>query len=168
MVKARSRETVLKQYLDGMKSEYDYVLLDCRPSLGMLVINALSASDYVLIPVQADYLAAEDMTELIGTVQSIQRQINPKLKVGGVFLTMANETNFRKDIVKSVKENFGKYLPVLQTVIPATVRLAEISTADKSIFLHEPRGRAAESYRNLVKEVTDFGNRQRSKSSLSR
>ena len=168
LVNAMSRETVLKQYLDGVKSEYDYVLLDCRPSLGMLVINALSASDYVLIPVQADYLAAEDMTELIGTVQSIQRQINPKLKVGGVFLTMANETNFRKDIVKSVKESFGKVLPVLQTVIPATVRLAEISTADKSIFLHEPRGRAAESYRNLVKEVTDFGNRQFSKSSLSR
>ena len=168
LVNAMSRETVLKQYLDGVKSEYDYVLLDCRPSLGMLVINALSASDYVLIPVQADYLAAEDMTELIGTVQSIQRQINPKLKVGGVFLTMANETNFRRDIVKSVKENFGRYLPVLQTVIPATVRLAEISTADKSIFLHEPRGRAAESYRNLVKEVSDIGNRQRSKSSLSR
>ena len=168
LVNAMSRETVLKQYLDGVKSEYDYVLLDCRPSLGMLVINALSASDYVLIPVQADYLAAEDMTELIGTVQSIQRQINPKLKVGGVFLTMANETNFRKDIVKSVKENFGKVLPVLQTVIPATVRLAEISTADKSIFLHEPRGRAAESYRNLVKEVVDIGNKQRCKSSLSR
>lgn len=168
LVNAMSRETVLKQYLDGVKSEYDYVLLDCRPSLGMLVINALSASDYVLIPVQADYLAAEDMTELIGTVQNIQRQINPKLKIGGVFLTMANETNFRKDIVKSVKENFGRYLPVLRTVIPATVRLAEISTADKSIFLHEPKGRAAESYRNLVKEVTDIGNRQRSKSSLSR
>ena len=168
LVNAMSRETVLKQYLDGVKSEYDYVLLDCRPSLGMLVINALSASDYVLIPVQADYLAAEDMTELVDTVQSIQRQINPKLKIGGVFLTMANETNFRKDIVKTVKENFGKHLPVLQTVIPATVRLAEISTADKSIFLHEPRGRAAESYRNLVKEVTDIGNRQRSKSALSR
>ena len=168
LVNAMSRETVLRQYLDGVKSEYDYVLLDCRPSLGMLVINALSASDYVLIPVQADYLAAEDMTELVGTVQSIKRQINPKLKIGGVFLTMANETNFRRDIVKSVKENFGKHLPVLQTVIPATVRLAEISTADKSIFLHEPRGRAAESYRNLVKEVADIGEKQRSKSSLSR
>ena len=81
---------------------------------------------------------------------------------------MANETNFRRDIVKSVKENFGKHLPVLQTVIPATVRLAEISTADKSIFLHEPRGRAAESYRSLVKEVADIGEKQRSKSSLSR
>jgi len=103
LVNTISRETVLKRYLDSVKKNYDYVLLDCRPSLGMLVINALSASDYVLIPVQADYLAAEDMAELIGTVQSIKRQINPKLKIGGVFLTMANETNFRKDIVKSVK-----------------------------------------------------------------
>lgn len=168
LVNAMSRETVLRQYMNGVKAEYDYVLLDCRPSLGMLVINALSASDYVLIPVQADYLAAEDMTELVGTVQSIQRQINPRLKIGGVFLTMANETNFRRDIVKSVKENFGKHLPVLQTVIPATVRLAEVSTADKSIFLHEPQGRAAEAYRSLVKEVEDIGAKQRGKSSLSR
>ena len=81
-----SRETVLRQYGDSVKRDYDYVLLDCRPSLGMLVINALSASDYVFVPVQTDYLAAEDMTELMGMVQSIKRQINPKLKIGGVFL----------------------------------------------------------------------------------
>ena len=111
----------------------------------MLVINALSASDYVLIPVQADYLAAEDMTELIGTVQNVKRQINPSLKIGGVFLTMANDTNFRKDIVSSVRENFGKHLPVLEAVIPSTVRLAEISTANKSIFRHEPNGKAAQA-----------------------
>ena len=137
--------------------------VDCRPSLGMLVINALSASDYVLVPVQADYLAAEGMTELVGTVQSIKRQINPKLKIGGVFLTMANETKFRKEIVAAVKENFGKRLPVLQSVIPATVRLAEISTADKSIFRHEPNGRAAAAYRRLVKEVIEIGEKQRGK-----
>jgi len=145
LVNVMSRETVLRQYVDSVKRDYDYVLLDCRPSLGMLVINALSASDYVLVPVQADYLAAEDMTELVGTVQSIKRQINPRLKIGGVFLTMANETNFRKDIVATAKQSIGQRLPVLDTVIPATVRLAEISTADKSIFRHEPRGRAAES-----------------------
>ena len=169
LVNVMSRETVLQQYIDSVKRDYDYVLLDCRPSLGMLVINALSASDYVLIPVQADYLAAEDMTELIGTVQSIKRQINPKLKIGGVFLTMVNETNFRRDIVTSVKENFGKHLPVMNTVIPATVRLAEISTADKSIFLHDPKGRAADAYRNLVQEVMDIGEKQRIKSAdLSR
>ena len=165
LVNVMSRETVLRQYVDSVKQDYDYVLLDCRPSLGMLVINALAASDYVLIPVQADYLAAEDMTELVGTVQNIKRQINPRLKIGGVFLTMANETNFRKDIVAAVKENFGKHLPVLDTVIPATVRLAEISTADKSIFQHEPRGRAADAYRSLTKEVLEIGDKQRSRTS---
>lgn len=165
LVNVMSRETVLRQYVDSVKRDYDYVLLDCRPSLGMLVINALSASDYVLVPVQADYLAAEDMTELVGTVQSIKRQINPKLKIGGVFLTMANETNFRKDIVATVKQSFGKHLPVLDTVIPATVRLAEISTANKSIFQHDPRGRAADAYRSLTKEVLDIGEKQRSRTS---
>ncbi len=163
LVNVMSRETVLKRYVNDVKRLYDYVLLDCRPSLGMLVINALSASDYVLIPVQAEYLAAENMIELIGTVRDIKRQINPKLEIGGVFLTMANDTNFRKDIVATVKEKFGKSLPVMQTVIPATVRLAEISTADKSIFRHEPRGRAAEAYRSLVKEVMSIGEKQRSK-----
>jgi len=85
LVNVMSRETVLRQYADSVKRDYDYILLDCRPSLGMLVINALSTSDYVLVPVQADYLAAEDMTELVGTVQSIKRQINPELKIGGTF-----------------------------------------------------------------------------------
>ena len=165
LVNVMSRETVLRQYLDKIKKDYDYVLLDCRPSLGMLVINALSASDYVLIPVQAEYFAAENMTELVNTVQSIKRQINPKLKIGGVFMTMANDTNFRKDIVASVKAAYGKHLPIMQAVIPATVRLAEISTADHSIFKHEPKGRAAEAYRTLVKEVMDIGEKQRSKPS---
>ena len=164
LVNVMSRETVLRRYVNSIKKPYDYVLLDCNPSLGMLVINALSASDYVLVPVQADYLAAEGMTELVGTVRSVQRQINPRLKIGGVFLTMANETAFRRDIVNSVKENFGRRLPVLDTVIPSTVRLAEVSTADKSIFRHEPRGKAAEAYRTLVQEVIEIGEKQRSRS----
>ncbi|GAA6393771.1 ParA family protein [Clostridiales bacterium] len=169
LVNVMSRETVLRRYVDSVKRDYDYVLLDCRPSLGMLVINALSASDYVLVPIQADYLAAEGMTELVGTVRSVQRQINPRLKIGGVFLTMANETAFRRDIVNSVKENFGRRLPVLDTVIPATVRLAEVSTADKSIFQHEPRGRAADAYRRLTKEVLEIGQKERGRASdLSR
>ncbi len=168
LVNVMSRETVLRQYVDSIKGDYDYVLLDCRPSLGMLVINALAASDYVLVPVQAEYFAAEDMTELIGTVQSVKRQINPKLKVGGVFLTMANNTNFRKETVRAVKEEFGKYLPVLHSVIPDTIRLAEISTADKSIFSHDPRGTAADAYRNLVKEVLSIGEKQRGKAPVGR
>ena len=164
LVNAMSRETVLRQYINTVKNDYDYVLLDCRPALGMLVINALSASDYVLIPVQAEYFAAENMTELIGTVQSIKRQINPKLKIGGVFMTMANDTNFRRDIVASVREAYGKHLPIMRTVVPDTVRLAEISTANRSIFKHEPKGKAADAYRTLVQEVMDIGEKQRSRS----
>ncbi len=164
LVNTMSRETVLRQYVNSVKNDDDYVLLDCRPALGMLVINALSASDYVLVPVQAEYFAAEDMTELIGTVQSIKRQINPKLKVGGVFMTMANDTNFRKDIVTSVRETYGKQLPMMQTAIPATVRLAEISTANRSIYKHKPKSAAAEAYRNLTKEVMDIGEKQRGRS----
>ena len=165
LVNVMSRETVLRRYVDSVKRDYDYVLLDCRPSLGMLVINALSASDYVLVPVQADYLAAEGMTELVGTVRSVQRQINPRLKIGGVFLTMPNQTAYPRDIENSVKQNFGRPLPVLDTVIPATVRLAEVSTADKSIFQHEPRGRAADAYRRLTKEVLEIGQKERSRAS---
>ena len=130
----------------------------------MLVLNALSASDYVLVPVQAEYLAAEDMAELVGTVQQVKKAINPKLKIGGVFLTMTNETKFRHEVTAAVKENFGKHLPVMQTVIPATVRLAEISTANKSIFYHEPKGKAAKAYRNLTEEVMEIGEKQRSRS----
>lgn len=158
LINVIARETVLRRLLDGIKSNYDYVILDCRPSLGMLVINALSAADQVLIPVQADYLAAEGLTELIGTVQSIKRQINPTLTVGGVFLTMANETNFRKDIVSSVKQSYGKVVPVFDAVIPSTVRLAEISTANHSIYLHDPKGKAAEAYKQLTQEVIRNGN----------
>ena len=164
LVNIPNRETVLRRYIDSVKEPYDYVLLDCNPSLGMLVLNALSASDYVLVPVQAEYLAAEDMAELVGTVQQARKAINPKLKIGGVFLTMTNETKFRKEVTAAVKENFGKHLPVMQTVIPATVRLAEISTANKSIFYHEPKGKAAKAYRNLTEEVMEIGEKQRSRS----
>ena len=169
LVNVMSREIVLRQYVDSIKGDYDYVLLDCRPSLGMLVINALAAADYVLIPVQAAYLAAEDMSELLVTVKSIQRQINPHLKVGGIFMTMANTTNFRSDIVASVKANYGRRLPVFDTVIPATVRLGEISTKDMSIFLYEPNGKGAKAYRSLTEEVMKIGEKQRSRSAdLSR
>ncbi len=164
LVNEMSRETVLKRYLASVKKDYDYVLLDCRPSLGMLVINCLAAADYVLIPVQADYLAAEDMGELVNTVANVRGQINPRLKVGGVFLTMANGTKFRQEVAHSVHAKYGRSVPVLDVSIPSTVRLAEISTIDKSIFRHDPRGKAAEAYLKLVKEVSKLGETQRSRS----
>ena len=169
LINVMSRETVLKGYIEELRYDYDYILLDCRPSLGMLVINALTAADYVVVPVQADYLAAEDMTELLSTVSQVKRQLNPKLEIGGVFLTMANETNFRKDIVQNVKDIYGPRLPVLTAVIPSTVRLAEISTTDKSIFRHAPGSKAAQAYGVLVKEVEQIGDKERKRAAdLSR
>lgn len=161
LVNVMSRETVLRQYIDSLRNDYDYILLDSNPSLGMLVINSLAAADYVVIPVQADYLAAEGMTKIVATVQNIKRQINPKLEIGGVFLTMANDTVFRREIINAVRETCGKHLTVFKTIIPLTVRIAETTTKDKSIYLHEPKGKAAAAYRNLVKEVMEIGEKQR-------
>ncbi len=160
LVNTPDRESVLRQYLEDIRDSYDYVLLDCRPSLGMLVINALAASDYVIIPIQPEYLAAEDMTELLVTVQNVRKGINPRLQVGGVFLSMVNRTRFRQEIANAVRKNCGTRVPVLHTSIPDTVRLAEVSAAGKSIFLHDPRGKSAQAYRSLVKEVLDIGRRR--------
>lgn len=157
LVNVMSRETVLRNYLAKFRDEYDYILLDCRPALGLLVINALSASDYVLVPVQAELLAADAVMELISTVNKVRRQINPNLKLGGVFVTMADKTKFRDDIVKVVQEEYGKAIPVLKAVIPSTVRLSEVSGANRSIFRHAPKHKAADAYADLVKEVVRIG-----------
>jgi chromosome partitioning protein len=100
-----SREKVLKQYLDGVKREYDFVLLDCMPSLGMLTINGLAAADSVLIPVQAQYLPAKGLEQLLQTVSKVRRQINPSLKIDGILLTMVDRrTNYAKDISALLRE----------------------------------------------------------------
>src|SRR5690554_8090769 len=106
LVNAMSRETILKQYLDTVKKDYDYILLDCMPSLGMLTINALAASDSVIIPVQADYLPAKGLEQLLQTIGKVRRQINPKLKIDGILLTMVDgRTNFAKDISTRSEEH---------------------------------------------------------------
>ena len=114
-----SRETVLRRYVDSVKREYDYVLLDCGPRWVCWSSTPCPHRTMCLSPSRRTIWAAEGMTELGGDGAELQRQINPKLKIGGVFLTMANETAFRRDIVNSVKENFGRRLPVLDTVIPS-------------------------------------------------
>ena len=132
----------------------------------MLVINALSAADHVLIPVQADYLAAEDMTELVGTVQSIRQQINPKLKIEGILLTMTdNRTNYGRQIDTLIRQAYGKHIKVFGQTIPHSVRAAEISAAGKSIFVHDPKGKVAEAYKSLTKEVLADAKKQRKRQS---
>ena len=154
LVNAMSREKVLKQYLDGIKRQYDYVLLDCMPSLGMLTVNALAAADSVLIPVQAQYLPVKGLEQLLQTINKVRRQINPKLKIDGILLTMVdNRTNYSKEISALLRDTYGSKLKVFDVEIPHSVRAAEISAEGRSIFAHDPKGKVAEAYRELTKEV---------------
>ena len=154
LVNAMSRETVLKQYLETVKDRYDFILLDCMPSLGMLTVNALAASDQVLIPVQANYLSAKGLEQLLQTVNKVKRQINPKLRIEGILLTMVDyRTNFAKEISALIRDTYGGRLKVYDADIPRSVRAAEISAEGVSIFKHDPGGKVAEAYQSLTKEV---------------
>ena len=154
LVNAMSRETILRQYLDTVKQNYDYILLDCMPSLGMLTVNALAAADNVLIPVQAAYLPAKGLEQLLGTINKVKRQINPKLRIEGILLTMVDSrTNYSKDISNLIRESYGGKLKVYKTDIPRSVRAEEISAEGHSIFQHDPKGKVADAYRVLTKEV---------------
>ena len=164
LVNTMSREKMLKQVLDSAKQDYDYILLDCTPSLGMLTINALAAADTALIPVQAQYLSAKGLEQLLQTINKVHRQINPKLKIEGILLTMVdNRTNFAKEIAALLRDTYGSKIKVFGTEIPHSVRAKEISAEGKSIFAHDPGGKVAEGYRNLTKEVLKL-EKQREKS----
>ena len=166
LVNSMNREKMLKQVLDGAKREYDFILLDCMPSLGMLTINALAAADAALIPVQAQYLSAKGLEQLLQTVQKVRRQINPKLKIEGILLTMTDSrTNYGKQISNLIRQAYGKHLKVFEPTIPRSVRAAETSAAGKSIFKHDPKGKVAEAYKSLAKEVLADADRQRKLSS---
>ena len=154
LVNTMSRERVLKNYIDTVKDKYDYVILDCTPSLGMLTINAFVASNEVIIPVQAHFLPAKGLEQLMRTVTKVKRQINPNLKIGGILLTMVDSrTNFAKGISSLIRDTYGSKLKIFKTEIPLSVRAAETSATGKSIYAYDKNGKAAEAYRNLTKEV---------------
>ena len=160
------REKMLKQVLDSAKQDYDYILLDCTPSLGMLTINALAAADTALIPVQAQYLSAKGLEQLLQTINKVHRQINPKLKIEGILLTMTdNRTNYGRQIDTLIRQAYGKHIKVFGQTIPHSVRAAEISAAGKSIFVHDPKGKVAEAYKSLTKEVLADAKKQRKRQS---
>ncbi|MCD8008243.1 MAG: ParA family protein [Clostridiales bacterium] len=162
LVNAMSRETTLRQYLDTVRYQYDHILLDCMPSLGMLTINALAAADNVLIPVQAQYLPAKGLEQLLQTINKVRRQINPRLKIDGILLTMVDSrTNFSREISGLIRETYGSKLKVYQTEIPRSVRAAEISAEGKSIFKHDPNGKVADAYWGLTKEVLENAEKRR-------
>lgn len=154
LVNVMSRELVLKEYLETIKDQYSYVLVDCMPSLGMVTVNAFAAADSVLIPVQAAYLPAKGLEQLIKTIRKVKRQINPGLEIEGILMTMVDgRTNYAKEIMQLLSEGYGDQIRFFKNNIPLSVRAAEISAIGVSIYEHDPKGRVAEAYRSLTKEV---------------
>ena len=162
LVNTISRETVLKEYLESVKRDYDFILLDCSPSLGMLTINAMAAADTLLIPVQASYLPAKGLEQLLQTVNKVRRQINPKLKIEGILLTMVDaRTNDAKEISELIRNAYGGKIKVYDTEIPRSVRASEISKEGTSIFKYDPGGKEADAYRELTREVVKNAEKRR-------
>ena len=154
LVNAMSREVMMRSLVESIKSDYDYVIIDCMPSLGMLTINALACSDSVLIPVQAAYLPVKGLEQLIKTIGRVQRRLNKKLTIEGILLTMVDSrTKFAKDISKLVVDTYSDQIKVFETLIPLSVRAAEISAEGSSIYQYDPKGKAALAYKNLTEEV---------------
>lgn len=154
LVNIMSRELVLKQYIERMRGEYDYILIDCMPSLGMLTINAVAAADSILIPVQAAYLPVKGLEQLIKTIGKVKRQINPRLEIEGILITMVDSrTTYARDISKLLIENYGSRVRIFNSSIPMSVRAAEISAEGTSIYKHDPNGKVAKAYQSLTEEV---------------
>lgn len=154
LVNVMSREQILKEFLESIKEEYDVILIDCMPSLGMITINALACADSVLIPVQASYLPVKGLQQLIKTITRVKRQINPGLEFEGMLLTMVDyRTNYAKDITEAVRNTYGSQIRLFRSYIPMSVRAAETSIEGSSIYKHDPKGKVAKAYEELTKEI---------------
>ncbi len=169
LVTAMCRETALRSYLAPLKQTYDYILIDCMPSLGMITLNALAAADSVIIPVQAQYLPAKGMTQLLQTISRVKKHINPNLKIEGMLLTLVDgRTNLSKSTVDALKQNFGSVIKMYRSAIPIAVKAAEVAAKGKSIYAYEPNNPVARAYADLAKEVLADGKKERLRSSDAR
>jgi chromosome partitioning protein len=156
LVSVVSREILLKNALEPLKGQYDFILIDCPPSLGLLTLNALTAADAVLIPVQCEYYALEGLSQLLNTIRLVQRHLNTQLKLEGVVLTMLDaRTNLGIQVIQEVKKYFRE--KVYDTIIPRNVRLSEAPSHGKPIILYDVRSKGAEVYLELAKEVLERG-----------
>jgi chromosome partitioning protein len=154
LVNFMSRELILRQYIEQIREYYDYILVDCMPSLGMLTINALACADAVVIPVQAAYLPVKGLEQLIMTIGKVRRQLNRNLKIEGILVTMVDcRTNYARDISELIRETYGNQIKVFAQDIPFSVRAAETSAEGKSIYLYNPDGKVAKAYQKLTEEV---------------
>jgi chromosome partitioning protein len=154
LVSALSRESRLKQALAEVKHDYDFILVDCPPSLGLLTVNALTAADTVLVPIQCEYYALEGLSQLLNTVHLVKTHLNPELQIEGVVLTMFDgRTNLSLEVVEEVRRYFRD--KVYRTIIPRSVRLSEAPSHGLPITVYDPRSRGAEVYLELAKEVVE-------------
>lgn len=162
LINAISRESVLKTCINEIKNNYDAVLVDCMPSLGMLTINALAAADSVVIPTQPHYLSAKGLELLLRSVSKVKRQINPKLRIDGILMTMVMpRTNISKEITATVKNAYGQRIKVFDSQIPHSIRAVEATAEGKSIFAYDKGGKVAAAYEKFAKEVAEIGEKQR-------
>lgn len=154
LVTAPNRESILRRMLQPVLNNYDYIIIDCLPSLGLMTINALVASDEVIIPLQADYLAMKGLALLLSTVIRVREKINPNLRISGILFTMANSRTLHcKEVIEVTKNAFGDKIRVFETIIPVSVRFKEAPAAGKSILSYDSASPGAIAYRELTKEV---------------
>ena len=160
-----SREYVLKNCVDPVRRDYDYILIDCLPSLGMLTVNALVAADSVIIPSQPSFLSAKGLDLLLKSISRVRRSINPGLAIDGILLTMVDRrTNNANAIISSLRQDVGQRLRVFDTEIPHSVRAAEAAVAGGSIFAYDRNGKVAQAYGQLTEEVIALGERSKDRS----
>ena len=162
LINAISRERVLTTCINEVKKNYDYVLIDCMPSLGMLTINALAAADSVVIPTQPHYLSAKGLELLLRSVSKVRRQINPHLRIDGILMTMVMpRTNISKEVTALVRSAYGQNIKVFDAQIPHSIRAVEATAEGKSIFAYDKGGKVAVAYEQFGKEVADIGEKQK-------
>ena len=154
LLDVNDREYVLRNEVDYIRDDYNFILIDCPPSLNMLTVNAMTTADTILVPIQCEYYALEGISQLIHTIDLVQERLNSNLRIDGVVFTMYDaRTNLSSDVVDTVKENLNA--TVYQTIIPRNVRLAEAPSHGLPINLYDPKSSGAESYRNLAKEIIE-------------
>lgn len=157
LVNAIARESIMKVYVNQIRTLYDFIIIDCMPSLGMMTINALTAADSVLIPVQTAYLPVKGLQQLISTIMKVKRQLNRNLTIDGIVMTMVDfRTVYARDIFEMVHKTYGDSVGTFETYIPISVKAAETSAVGTSIFEHCGSGKVAMAYESLTKELLEY------------
>lgn len=156
---ADNRESVLKTFVDGVRDRYDYILIDCLPSLGIMAINCLVAADSVIIPTHPAFLSTKGLSQLLNTIARVKKNMNPNLQIDGILLTVVEIwTRNARDIIGALRRGIGRHVHIYHTIIPKSVRAAECSNTGVSIFRHNRTGKVAMAYEELVEEVVLYGN----------